>query len=171
MTDQNTIFAGDASELPEKMQNEAALLLAEIEAPEPDHEPEATADEPVSREKIDQMLAGFLFLTFNQVIAPRRGEHWAMTDAECAALGEAYGDLLEKYFPELKVGPEVAAIVVSVAVFGPRIGQDVVIARKAAKAAKADKATQAADESEDQTKAAAEPVREFNDEPVHENEA
>lgn len=130
MSDNNNAD-GQGSALPEKMQSEAALLLAEIETTEA--EPEAPAADAMSQDDINGMLSGLFFLTFNQVIAPRRGKHWSMTEAECVALGDAYGALIEKYFPDLRAGPEVAAVMVSITVFGPRVAQDVVLARQANK--------------------------------------
>lgn len=71
-----------------------------------------------------EMLGGLLMVTFNQVLAPRRGEHWALQAEEGLALGEAYGEVVDKYFPDFSGGCELTAIAVTLAVVGPRLMQD-----------------------------------------------
>lgn len=163
----NDSDAGGQGELPEKMQSEAALLLAEIEETE-ENQPadDAPVNEPqaANQETTADLIAGLFFPTFNILIAPRYGAHWAMTEGECVVLGDAYGPLIDKYFPDFRTGPELAAVLVSIAVFGPRIGKNIMIAREAAKP------DQATDESETENKPGADPLPVFADEP-HENEA
>ncbi|HZF30006.1 MAG TPA: hypothetical protein VE907_12865 [Gammaproteobacteria bacterium] len=76
---------------------------------------------PVASKETADMCAMLLGVTFNQVLAPRSGDHWKLADEECTALGTAYGAVLDKYFPNLRTGPEAAAIIVTLAVLGPRV--------------------------------------------------
>ena len=80
-------------------------------------------------------LAGLLSITFNDAIAPRLGAHWALTESQAKSLGDAYATVLDKYFPNWSTGPEVAAIVVSFAVFGPRAATTIAERRNAARSA------------------------------------
>lgn len=76
-----------------------------------------------------EMIAGLLSITFNKVLAPKRGRHWELTNKEAEAAGDAYGALLDKYFPGFSIGPEGAAVAVTLVVFGPRVAIDAQIAK------------------------------------------
>lgn len=75
-------------------------------------------------------LSSLLKVTFNQALAPRLGAHWSLADSEADSLGGAYSAVLNKYFPNWRTGPELTALVVSLAVFGPRIATTVAQQRK-----------------------------------------
>jgi len=62
-----------------------------------------------------ELLAALLKPTF-AVMAPA----WGVTDDECALLGNAYGAVIDKYFPNFDFGVEFSALLVTLAVFGPR---------------------------------------------------
>lgn len=62
-----------------------------------------------------ELLAALLKPTF-AVMAPA----WGVTDDECVLLGNAYGAVIDKYFPNFDFGVEFSAVVVTLAVFGPR---------------------------------------------------
>jgi len=99
------------------------VLIAEADAAladaQPSGVPAAPPEPPASKETAD-MCAMLLQVTFNRLVAPRQGEHWKLADEECTALGAAYGAVLDKYFPDLRFGVEVTAIIVTLTVFGPR---------------------------------------------------
>lgn len=124
--DQEQHADDDAPPLPDELQSEADALLAEIDfTPDagPGAGPGAAAADSVGI-PTGEMLTQFFDLAFNNVIAPRRGDHWKMSSAESEALGVASGAVVDKYFPDLSAGPEVTLALVVVAVFGPRIVQD-----------------------------------------------
>lgn len=50
--------------------------------------------------------------------------HWGVTRQECEALGGAWAAVIDKYFPDLEVGPELAAVLITVQIIGPRIAMD-----------------------------------------------
>src|SRR5690606_5676487 len=79
--------------------------------------------EPPASEETAALCASLLEVTFNQLIAPKHGAHWKLERSECDALGKAYGAVLDKYFPNLRTGPEAAAILPSADVRGPSIAQ------------------------------------------------
>lgn len=79
-----------------------------------------------------EIIAPILQITFG-LIASRRGAHWALTDQEAIEAGNAYGAVMDKYFPDAPMGPEVTAVIVTLAIVGPRVGED---KRKAAAAEK-----------------------------------
>lgn len=55
------------------------------------------------------------------VVAP----NWEIKEEENKALAEAYGDLLDKYFPNVgqSFGVELNALLITAAIFAPRIGK------------------------------------------------
>lgn len=117
--------------LPPDLAAEAAALLSEsdpADALAPGAEPEPADDAQLDTAA---MLASLLQITFNNVIAPRRGDHWKMSADECASLGQVYGAVFDKYVPDFGTGPEVAAALVTVAILGPRIATDVANAKDA----------------------------------------
>ena len=79
------------------------------------------------------VLAPVLQITFG-LIASRRGQHWALNDGEAKEAAEAYGSVIDKYFPETTTGPELTAVIVTLAIVGPRLGQDKVVAARKAQA-------------------------------------
>ncbi len=79
------------------------------------------------------VLAPVLQITFG-LIASRRGQHWALSDGEAKEAAEAYGTVIDKYFPDVNTGPELTAVIVTLAIVGPRLGQDRVVAARKAKA-------------------------------------
>lgn len=61
----------------------------------------------------------------NGVLAPGLGllaPNWNIQPQEVEALAQAYAPLLQKYFPDgpSQFGPEISAVMVTLAVFGPR---------------------------------------------------
>lgn len=126
MIDEPEAVDQDAPPLPDDLQVEAAALLAEAEMVGVE-QPEGAQVEVIST---GEMLTGLFDITFNNVIAPRRGAHWKMSKDESKALGVAYGAVLDKHFPDLAAGPEVTAVLISIAVFGPRFATDAAAAKK-----------------------------------------
>lgn len=98
---------------------DAALASAPADELEPGGSPPASSS--VDELPLSDCIAAMLSISFNHLIAPRAGDHWALNDGESKALGEAYGAVLDKYFPDLTLGVEVTAILVTATVFGPRI--------------------------------------------------
>lgn len=97
----------------DQLRDKAAALeggvLREGEGPAP-------AGEPAPGPSTGDVLTALLRPTFD-ILAPA----WAVSDVECAMLGHAYGDVLDKYFPEFDWGVELAAVLATAAVFGPRM--------------------------------------------------
>lgn len=67
--------------------------------------------------KTGELIGALLIPTFKHM-APL----WGVADEECMMLGEAYGAVIDKYFPDLNFGPEAEAVFVTLAIFGPRWG-------------------------------------------------
>lgn len=72
-----------------------------------------------------ELLTALLRPTFD-IMAP----NWMVTDMECAMLGEAYGAVIDKYWPDFAFGVELTALLVTVAVFGPRMRRPAKAAQK-----------------------------------------
>lgn len=87
-------------------------ILREGEGPAAGQEEEPARNGPTSGE----ILTSLLRVTFD-IMAPA----WRVPDSECAFLGEAYGALADKYFPNFDLGVELAALLATAAVFGPRM--------------------------------------------------
>lgn len=61
-----------------------------------------------------------LVALFCNVVAPA----WGINDTEQKTLADAYAAVVDKYFPDgVPMGPEVGALMVTAAVFMPRIGK------------------------------------------------
>lgn len=91
-----------------------------------------------------EMITALLDITFNIGLAAKRGPHWKMPPEDCAQLGNAYGAVVDKYMPDLRTGPELTAIMVSVPILLPRILADLA-AGKPAPAKPADQDTEKVD--------------------------
>lgn len=63
-----------------------------------------------------ELLAALLRPTFD-IMAPA----WRVSDPECEMLGQAYGAVIDKYFPDMELGVELAAVLATAAVLGPRL--------------------------------------------------
>lgn len=70
-----------------------------------------------------------LLITF-ELIAARKGAHWKMDEAEAREAGKAYGALLDKYYPDMQLGPEAAAVTVTAMIFLPRVAMDKALAEE-----------------------------------------
>lgn len=101
----------------------AAQAAAEDFQPEPEATQPAGAVAAVDDIPTGELCAGLLGVSFG-IIAARKGEHWQLKDAEAQALGGALGDVIDKYWPDFKGGPELALVVCSVGVLGPRVMMD-----------------------------------------------
>lgn len=95
--------------------------------PEPEHENyesnEAAASEQVPDMETGEMVTALLTVIFS-LMAGRRGDHWALSDAESEMLGNALAAVLDKYVPNMKGGPEATLIVVVLVIVGPRAMED-----------------------------------------------
>jgi len=72
-----------------------------------------------------ELVGQLLSVTFS-MIALKAGKHWELTPEEAATAGEAYGDVLDKYFPDLgnNLGVESTAIMVTGMLVVPRLMQN-----------------------------------------------
>lgn len=77
---------------------------------------DAGAESAAPRPSTGTVLTALLRPTFD-MLAPA----WNVSDDECRMLGEAYGVVIDKYFPNFDLGLELAAVFVTFAVFGPRM--------------------------------------------------
>jgi hypothetical protein len=73
--------------------------------------PKSPAPE-IPTEQLVLMLVGPLF----DILAPA----WEVTDGEKQLIAAAYAPVIDKYFPDLDLGPELGAVAVTALVFGPR---------------------------------------------------
>lgn len=48
---------------------------------------------------------------------------WGVTQEEVGTLAEAYAPVIDKYFPDMAMGPELTAVLATALVLGPRIGR------------------------------------------------
>jgi len=106
--------ADDFSGLAAEAQAVESAAASDGAAEKPKRETESPTPTPSSA----QLLTALLVPTF-RVLAPA----WEVTEPECALLGESYGAVLDKYFPDLDIGVEFAALLATLAVFGPRWGK------------------------------------------------
>lgn len=84
----------------------------------------AGQDSPkVTEVSTGELCTGCFQLAFS-VMASRKGEHWALKQEEAEALGNSFGAVLDKYWPGLDLGPEVALLGAAAMVMMPRIAED-----------------------------------------------
>lgn len=108
------------------LENEARAIEGEVITAAEQRAGAAAGDQSSSNEPTTgEVLTALLIPTF-KFMAPA----WEVTDGECALLGEAYGAVLDKYFPDLNVGVELSAALATLAVFGPRWGKPTKVAPK-----------------------------------------
>ncbi len=93
---------------------EAAALEGEVLRD--DRAGQRSDDPPPAGPSTGDVLTSLLRPTFD-IMAPA----WRVSDTECALLGHAYGAVLDKYFPNIDWGVELAALLATAAVFGPRM--------------------------------------------------
>lgn len=113
-TEQDSIATNAAAAAPDELDALARELDAQAQPTSPPAEPEQPAM-PTSA-----LIAPALAVVFRHA-APA----WRVSDAEIASLSEAYGALIDKYFPGgvlNRWGIEVAALMATLAVLGPRWG-------------------------------------------------
>ncbi len=77
-------------------------------APEPE-----TASVPTEQILLPVISAAFA------ILAPA----WQVSAGECRQLAQAWAVVVDKYFPDLPSGPELQAVIITLAVVGPRLGK------------------------------------------------
>lgn len=75
------------------------------------------------RVEVGEMLTGVVMVAFN-IISARRGDHWRLREVEAAELGGALGDVVNKYYPEVSLGPLPVLGGVAAAIVVPRLMVD-----------------------------------------------
>lgn len=71
-----------------------------------------------------EMMTSLLQIGFG-LVASRRGDHWALNEAEATETGNAIGGVLDKYFPDLSnQGVEVTAVMTCAMLLTPRLMTD-----------------------------------------------
>ena len=72
--------------------------------------------------KTGEVVASLLMPTF-ALIAVKAGEHWALSPDEAEIAGEAYGAVIDKYYPDAgsRMGVEVTALLVTAGLIMPRM--------------------------------------------------
>lgn len=98
---------------------EAAALDAKALPPPLDDSTAGQEQEQAAAVSTADMLLPIISVTFD-MLCPA----WKVTADEKKALAEAYAGVLDKYFPDgLPLGVEINALLISVMVFGPRMGK------------------------------------------------
>lgn len=69
-----------------------------------------------------EVIAQLLMPTFG-LIALKAGAHWNLTPEEAQIAGNAYGEVVDKYFPDAgqSMGVEVTALIVTAGLVAPRL--------------------------------------------------
>lgn len=108
--------ATDTSEL-----DADVAAIGEEFAPEPEA-PVKPVPPPPPQELVDA-ISGVLQITFG-ILVKVRGSHWALSPQEVTTASIAYAAVVHKYFPDMEIGPEAAAIAVTGMIVLPRIVAD-----------------------------------------------
>lgn len=99
------------------------LLLDFKPEPESGETEQIAAGDSGAAMETEEMVTAVLTIIFS-MMATRRGDHWALSDAESEMLGGALAAVLDKYMPDMKGGPEATLIVVVLLIVGPRAAVD-----------------------------------------------
>jgi len=71
-----------------------------------------------------ELCSSLLMIGFN-LIGSRRGDHWNLTQEEATETGNALGQVLDKYFPDMSSqGVELTAVMTCAMVLTPRLMAD-----------------------------------------------
>lgn len=100
------------------LKDEFSAIYDEVDGVEPSSEGER---EPVTLDvETGEVLLGIVSPTFD-MLCP----NWGVTMEEKKALADAYGGVIDKYFPNLgnSAGPELVAVAMTAAIFAPRFGK------------------------------------------------
>lgn len=114
MTSENSAVSGSFA--PEELD---ALARSGAEQDAVDAPPPAPGEAPAPeppKMPTDQVCEFVLTPLFG-ILCP----NWNLQQSEIRHLSEAYAAVIDKYFPDLDFGPELGALVVTVAILGPRM--------------------------------------------------
>ncbi len=111
----------DMPDLDELLQQEEELTREGVYIGKDDPDPEP-GPQPQNRETAEAM-AQIVYVSFT-LLAKVRGPHWAIEEDDARDAGIAYGAVVDKYFPDIEIGPELAALMITAGLFGPRIAVD-----------------------------------------------
>lgn len=97
----------------------------ELRKLEPDFEPKKT-DSPggKTQKEHDPQAVGMITMLYAglfAVLAARLGDHWQLTEKELVSLAEPTVAVVAKYYPDVKLGPEMALISAVAIVVLPRL--------------------------------------------------
>lgn len=117
MTDPQTAPAWEQADESETASAEALADLAGVDA----DTGEAIEDRPAP---VPTIPTAELVRPALDLVCASIAPAWEITKEEKAALSDAYAAVLDKYFPDgIAAGPEVAAIIITAGVIGPRLGK------------------------------------------------
>lgn len=99
---------------------------AELRDLEPDFEPkkgEGPSNSKTQKEPDEKAVGmiSLLYLGIFGVLAARLGDHWQLNEAELKSLAEPTVMVVQKYYPDAKVGPEIALVAAVIMVVVPRL--------------------------------------------------
>lgn len=77
----------------------------------------ATDDPAAPQQPTTGEIIGALLHPLFSVAAPE----WKVHESECNMLGNAWGAVIDKYFPGMSIGVELNAAIITLAILGPRI--------------------------------------------------
>lgn len=116
MTDKKDQAEAEAIQVDPVAELESLQVSDEDFKPGAEHVAEPVPEKPdIPTDKLLLMAISPVF----DIFAPA----WEVTKDEKQALAAAYGALLDKYFPDLDLGPEIGAIVITAMIIVPRIGK------------------------------------------------
>lgn len=96
--------------------------LAEAEALDAEvHNDPPPADELPEFEQPPQVETAQILGALLQPLFAIAAPGWGMQPNECQALADAWAPVVDKYFPDLQLGVELNAALVTLAVLGPRL--------------------------------------------------
>lgn len=108
-----------------KVLNLSVEQEAELRNLEPDFEPKKNgASDGKTQKEPDEQAVGMVTLLYAglfAVLATRLGDHWQLTEKELVSLAEPTVAVVAKYYPDVKLGPEMALVAAVAVVVFPRL--------------------------------------------------
>lgn len=88
---------------------------------EPQEEKQGTGKAAAADDKQSIMMVSLMYAGIFGVLASRLGAHWNLSEAEVASLAAPTVAVMAKYFPSMRVGPEMALLSAVAMVVVPRL--------------------------------------------------
>jgi len=118
----------DAAQAAAAVEARAASAADDDAALEGEYQPSGESEQAGQGDPSSEEVVTTLAVVTFRLIATRRGEHWQLSADEAQQIGQAGGAVLDKWAPDMTVGPEATLAVTLGVVLVGRVQQDKAVA-------------------------------------------